>query len=836
MAYIHTSTLTDTSTVTFDERDGSESGSGGPVFVNFSLSEAITDDYTSIKVTPDEPNEDIDIYIYRTDENGARFSIQGQDTSEVNGVVASWNSPVTGLTSAALMTAGSNAGQTKLNNGGKQGVASATWTPNIEEFKLKNLLQQPGSNASGTTVSGHYVAIIHSFASNKLPAFTFKLQIGPPAPDKPVMNAITTPSNNTQPTVTGTGTNGDTIKVFADGTNVGTTTVAANDSWSVQTSVLTEGDHVMTATATNQAGTESVASDAQTIKIDTTAPTITSFTIDKASGSYKVGEAFQITANTSENIVNGNTITVTLNTGGDGTDVVLTAPADGTTLTGTYTVAAGNTSSSLTVSSFTIGTVADTAGNAMTSTTLPAAIFDGKTIVIDTTAPSNSSLTLTKTDGNVLGATNNVKIVKLTVTSQDEVLNVSDAASFKTNMIVYKNAVEVVDKTNISVSNYSQSETGPYVYSAEVDLTNEGDAAYTFAFAAIDLAGNNVQLDAVSYTLDSTAPTLTTVGLSSNNGNSALAKAGNEITLTMVASENINQPTVSMQIGSTTVTPTIAGADKNWTAKYTVQAGNNGLVSFGIDFSDTTTNAGTTVTTVTNGSSVTVDTVAPVLAQVTAVPTPSNDQTPSFVFTTTKAGTLSSSLGFSTGAAVATGSNQTVTFNTLAGGTYTGETITVTDTYGNSGSFTIPDFVIDTTAPTLTTVGLSSNNGNAAYAKAGNEITLTMVASENINEPTVTMSINGTAVTPTIAGADKNWTAKYTAQAGQNGAVTFTINFSDTNSNTGTEVTTVTNGSSVTVDTVAPVLAQVTAVPTPSNDQTPSFVFTTTKAGTLTTI
>ena len=66
MAYIHTSTLTDTSTVTFDERDGSESGSGGPVFVNFSLSEAITDDYTSIKVTPDEPNEDIDIYIYRT--------------------------------------------------------------------------------------------------------------------------------------------------------------------------------------------------------------------------------------------------------------------------------------------------------------------------------------------------------------------------------------------------------------------------------------------------------------------------------------------------------------------------------------------------------------------------------------------------------------------------------------------------------------------------------------------------------------------------------------------------------------------------------------------------
>ena len=644
-----------------------------------------------------------------------------------------------------------------------------------------------------------------------------------------------------------TGTNGDTmtddpktlISVYTTDNGAGGTNTSDGINVRIETFIhdgsLTPNKHT---TKTVDEFSITVASmlnqDLTAAAGDTTAPTITSFTIDKGDGSYKVGEAFQITANTSENIQNGNTITVTLNTGGDGTDVVLTAQADGTTLVGTYIVAAGNTSSSLTVSSFTIGTVADTAGNAMTSTTLPAAIFDGKTIVIDTTAPSMEALALTKTDGTALGATNNVKTVKLTVTSTNEVLNVSDAASFKTNMTVTKNGA-INDKSDINVTNYVENTNGPYVYSAEVDLTNEGDAAYTFAFAAIDLAGNIVNLTPVSYTLDSTAPTLTTVGLSSNNGNSTLAKADDEITLTMVASENINQPTVSMQIGSTTVTPTIAGADKNWTAKYTVQAGNNGLVSFGIDFFDTTTNAGTTVTTVTNGSSVMVDTVAPVLAQVTAVPTPSNDQTPSFVFTTTKAGTLSSSLGFSTGAAVATRSNQTVTFNTLTGGTYTGKTITVTDTYGNSGSFTIPDFVIDTTAPTLTTVGLSSNNGNAALAKAGDEITLTMVASENINQPTVTMSINGTAVTPTIAGADKNWTAKYTVQAGQNGAVTFTINFSDTSSNAGTEVTTVTDGSSVTVDTVAPVLAQVTAVPTPSNDQTPSFVFTTTKAGTLTT-
>jgi hypothetical protein len=46
------------------------------------------------------------------------------------------------------------------------------------------------------------------------------------------------------------------------------------------------------------------------------------------------------------------------------------------------------------VSSFTIGTVADLAGNAMTSTTVPsgANMFSSKTIVIDTTAPTVSSL------------------------------------------------------------------------------------------------------------------------------------------------------------------------------------------------------------------------------------------------------------------------------------------------------------------------------------------------------------------------------------------------------------------------------------------------------------
>ena len=99
---------------------------------------------------------------------------------------------------------------------------------------------------------------------------------------------------------------------------------------------------------------------------DTTAPTISSFSSTTADGSYKAGQTVNITATASEAIQSGNTITVTLETGVTDRTVLLTAASAGTSLTGTYTVQAGDTSSDLTVSSFTIGTVADTAGNELT--------------------------------------------------------------------------------------------------------------------------------------------------------------------------------------------------------------------------------------------------------------------------------------------------------------------------------------------------------------------------------------------------------------------------------------------------------------------------------------
>jgi hypothetical protein len=173
---------------------------------------------------------------------------------------------------------------------------------------------------------------------------------------------------------------------------------SSTGEWSCVTAELAAG--AIYKVRANASATIDGTSDTQTsasalpVTIDTTAPTVAAFSSSTVDGSYKAGQSVTITATVSEAVQINNTITVTLETGSTDQTVTLTASAAGTTLTGTYTVQAGDTSSDLTVTSFTIGTVADTAGNAMTSTALPAGanVADTKAIVIDTTAPTVSSI------------------------------------------------------------------------------------------------------------------------------------------------------------------------------------------------------------------------------------------------------------------------------------------------------------------------------------------------------------------------------------------------------------------------------------------------------------
>ena len=73
---------------------------------------------------------------------------------------------------------------------------------------------------------------------------------------------------------------------------------------------------------------------------------------------------------------------------------------------------------------------------------------------------------------------------------------------------------------------------------------------------------------------------------------------------------------------------------------------------------------------------------APLIAEVTAVVTPSNDATPDYTFSSSKAGTITYGGSCSSSTTVAIAGNNTITLNALAAGTYDDCTITVTDNSG----------------------------------------------------------------------------------------------------------------------------------------------------------
>ena len=103
----------------------------------------------------------------------------------------------------------------------------------------------------------------------------------------------------------------------------------------------------------------------------------------------------------------------------------------------------------------------------------------------------------------------------------------------------------------------------------------------------------------------------------------------------------------------------------------------------------------TATATTDNTTTTTTDTTAPVIAEVTAVTTPTNDKTPDYTFSSTEAGTITYGGSCSSSTTSATTGNNTITFSTLDNGTYSNCTIKVTDSAVNvSNTLAITDFTV----------------------------------------------------------------------------------------------------------------------------------------------
>ena len=139
-----------------------------------------------------------------------------------------------------------------------------------------------------------------------------------------------------------------------------------------------------------------------------------------------------------------------------------------------------------------------------------------------------------------------------------------------------------------------------------------------------------------------------------------------------------------------------------------------------------------------------IDNVLPELNITTPISTRTNDNTPSVTINSTKDATISSSLSFSSPTNGLVGDN-TITFNTLVDATYNKVTVTFTDFAGNPSTITLPIFIIDTVAPTLTETTLISTPTNINTPQV--VITSNKVA-------TISSSLPFTSTTSGIIGAN----------------------------------------------------------------------------------
>jgi uncharacterized repeat protein (TIGR02059 family) len=178
--------------------------------------------------------------------------------------------------------------------------------------------------------------------------------------------------------------------------------------------------------------------------IDRVAPTVSSFSSTTANGNYKTGDSINITATISKNVTSPASITVTLDSGAQ---ILLNHSATDTTLTGTYTVAAGQSSADLTVSSFALTSAPiDSAGNTMSSTTVPSGasnIAGSKAIVIDGVAPTKISATVDSA-GNWITIVYSEAISATTAATTTFSLTVAGASASITSITISGSSVSLI--------------------------------------------------------------------------------------------------------------------------------------------------------------------------------------------------------------------------------------------------------------------------------------------------------------------------------------------------------------------------------------------------------
>jgi hypothetical protein len=577
-----------------------------------------------------------------------------------------------------------------------------------------------GMAGSGTVVASIAAGAAHDAAGNANTAststdntVTYDID-APPAPSTPDMTAATDSgsldtdniTNIKKPTFTGSETeNGALITLLVDGVANGTTT-AAGGSWTITAANnIADGDHTVTATATDSVGNVSLPSGSLSITIDTVAnaPSIPDLDPASDSGSHNDDNITNVTKpkfngtaekNATVELFRGGTIslgTTTADNSGNWSLTLSTALADNTySITATQTDVAGNVSAASSALSITIDTA------------VPA-------------APSSPNLAASSDSGTL----NNDNL-----TNQTTNLLFSGNAEANATITIFEGATQVGSGTTNNGGNWNNvTAAGPF-----------GDGPHTFTAKATDAAGNTSNESAPHIvTIDTVRPSLTI--------NQAASQAdptpAGPIHFTVVFSEAISgfatgDISLSGTAGATTATVSPVNSTTFDVSVTGMTQGGTVIAAVNQNVATDTAGNGNTASTSTDNTvtynpdnkppvvTITFSAVdgangwyvhSPVLGTVTANDATTGNSNVSAITCTDGASSLPVGSLSGIGTPAASGSVS------VSGEGSHSISCTATDSASNSGAFTgstaMPVAIkIDTVAPALTATRLTAANGN----------------------------------------------------------------------------------------------------------------------------
>ena len=440
-----------------------------------------------------------------------------------------------------------------------------------------------------------------------------------------------------------------------------------------------------------------------------------------------------------------------------------------------YTVAA-NKNGTITVTGIDLngGSIEDGVGNALDSTGVNFTIGE---VTVDTLSPS---VVITEIDSSSNGS------------NDSWIWSCKNTETCRYRHLVSTNATEA-------------SITGNF--SAIITASPLSNNRHYLHVEAIDDAGNSSGIESSSMLAtpvsDTVSPRISTVIWTSSNSNTAFAKQGDVITLTVEFNDPVivmGSPQLQVTIGSdiTVIETTFAGATNTALAthnfNYTVAANKNGTITVtGIDLNGGSIEDGvgnaldSTGVNFTIGE-VTVDTLSPSVV-ITEIDSSSNGSNDSWIWSCKNAETCRYRHLVSTNATEAsiTGNfSAIITASPLSNNRHYLHVEAIDDAGNSSGiesSSMLATLISDTVSPTISEISGLSSNSNTAFAKQGDVVTLTVEFDDSVvvtGSPQVQVTIGSdiTVIETTFAGATNTALAthnfNYTVAANKNGTITVT--------------------------------------------------------------